>query len=72
VAFLAARNIKPNGTLKWGLKRSSNFMRSVDMWIWALFFTRACAPLHWANVLHVLLICVVFLFGSVVERAGSR
>ena len=44
LAFLAARNITPNGGLNWGLKRFFDFMRSVDMLIWALFFTRAFGP----------------------------
>ena len=44
LAFLAARNITPNGALNWGLKRFFDFMRSVDMLIWALFFTRAFGP----------------------------
>lgn len=44
LAFLAARNITPNAALNWGLKRFFDFMRSVDMLIWALFFTRAFGP----------------------------
>jgi phosphonate transport system permease protein len=44
LAFLAARNITRNGALNWGLKRFFDFMRSVDMLIWALFFTRAFGP----------------------------
>jgi phosphonate transport system permease protein len=44
LAFLAARNITPNRPLNWGLKRFFDFMRSVDMLIWALFFTRAFGP----------------------------
>jgi phosphonate transport system permease protein len=44
LAFFAARNITPNGALNWTLKRFFDFMRSVDMLIWALFFTRAFGP----------------------------
>lgn len=44
LAFLAARNITANGTVNWLLKRFFDFMRSVDMLIWALFFTRAFGP----------------------------
>jgi phosphonate transport system permease protein len=44
LAFLAARNITRNGVLNWGLKRFFDFLRSVDMLIWALFFTRAFGP----------------------------
>jgi phosphonate transport system permease protein len=44
LAFLAARNITPNGVLNWSLKRFFDFLRSVDMLIWALFFTRAFGP----------------------------
>lgn len=43
-AFLAARNITPNRLLNQGLKRAFDFLRSVDMLIWALFFTRAFGP----------------------------
>ncbi|TIT48376.1 MAG: ABC transporter permease, partial [Mesorhizobium sp.] len=38
------RNITPSGVLSQGLKRFFDFMRSVDMLIWALFFTRAFGP----------------------------
>ena len=41
LAFFAARNITPSGLLGQVLKRFFDFMRSVDMLIWALFFTRA-------------------------------
>jgi phosphonate transport system permease protein len=44
LAFFAARNITPSGTLSQVLKRFFDFMRSVDMLIWALFFTRAFGP----------------------------
>lgn len=44
LAFLAARNITPNLLLNQGLKRFFDFTRSVDMLIWALFFTRAFGP----------------------------
>jgi phosphonate transport system permease protein len=44
LAFLAARNITPNGIVNQTLKRLFDFLRSVDMLIWALFFTRAFGP----------------------------
>ena len=44
LAFFAARNITPSGLLSHVLKRFFDFMRSVDMLIWALFFTRAFGP----------------------------
>jgi phosphonate transport system permease protein len=44
LAFLAARNITPSGTLNQVLKRFFDFLRSVDMLIWALFLTRAFGP----------------------------
>jgi len=44
LAFFAARNITPSGMLSQVLKRFFDFMRSVDMLIWALFFTRAFGP----------------------------
>ncbi len=44
LAFFAARNITPSGLLSQVLKRFFDFMRSVDMLIWALFFTRAFGP----------------------------
>jgi phosphonate transport system permease protein len=44
LAFFAARNITPNRLLNQVLKRFFDFMRSVDMLIWALFFTRAFGP----------------------------
>lgn len=44
LAFFAARNITPNTLTNQILKRSFDFLRSVDMLIWALFFTRAFGP----------------------------
>ena len=44
LAFFAARNITPSGLMSHVLKRFFDFMRSVDMLIWALFFTRAFGP----------------------------
>ncbi len=44
LAFLAARNITRNVVLNQVLKRAFDFLRSVDMLIWALFFTRAFGP----------------------------
>jgi phosphonate transport system permease protein len=44
LAFLAARNITPSTVLNQVLKRGFDFLRSVDMLIWALFFTRAFGP----------------------------
>lgn len=44
LAFLAARNITPSRIANQALKRLFDFMRSVDMLIWALFFTRAFGP----------------------------
>ena len=44
LGFLAARNITQNAPLNWLLKRLFDFLRSVDMSIWALFFTRAFGP----------------------------
>ena len=44
LSFLAARNITPNLLLNQSLKRFFDFLRSVDMLIWALFFTRAFGP----------------------------
>jgi phosphonate transport system permease protein len=44
LAFMAARNITPSGALNMALKRGFDFMRSVDMLIWALFLTRAFGP----------------------------
>ena len=47
LAFIAARNITPNRAVNWTMKRLFDFTRSVDMLIWALFFTRASAPVRW-------------------------
>ena len=44
LAFLAARGIAPSRLLGGTLKRVFDFLRSVDMLIWALFFTRAFGP----------------------------
>ena len=44
LAFAAARNITPNRFVNQVAKRSFDFLRSVDMLIWALFFTRAFGP----------------------------
>ncbi len=44
LSFLAARNITRNRLINTATKRSFDFLRSVDMLIWALFFTRAFGP----------------------------
>ena len=44
LAFIAARSITPNRTANWIMKRSFDFLRSIDMLIWALFFTRGFGP----------------------------
>lgn len=44
LAFIAARNITMNRAANWGMKRLFDFLRSVDMLIWALFFTRSFGP----------------------------
>src|SRR5690606_12812125 len=44
LAFIAARNITPNRAANWLMKRSFDFLRSIDMLIWALFFTRSFGP----------------------------
>nr|WP_284387976.1 phosphonate ABC transporter, permease protein PhnE [Devosia yakushimensis] len=44
LAFIAARNITLNGTANWLMKRTFDFLRSIDMLIWALFFTRGFGP----------------------------
>jgi len=44
LAFIAARNITPNVFANQITKRFFDFLRSVDMLIWALFFTRAFGP----------------------------
>ena len=44
IAFIAARNITRNRPANWATKRLFDFLRSIDMLIWALFFTRAFGP----------------------------
>ncbi len=44
LSFLAARNILHNKPVNQLVKRFFDFQRSVDMFIWALFFTRAFGP----------------------------
>ncbi len=44
LAFIAARNITANRTANWAMKRLFDFLRSIDMLIWALFFTRGFGP----------------------------
>ncbi|PSJ57320.1 phosphonate ABC transporter, permease protein PhnE [Pseudaminobacter soli (ex Li et al. 2025)] len=44
LAFIAARNITPSFLANQATKRFFDFLRSVDMLIWALFFTRAFGP----------------------------
>jgi phosphonate transport system permease protein len=44
LSFLAARNISRNRPMNQLTKRFFDFLRSVDMLIWALFFTRAFGP----------------------------
>lgn len=44
LSFIAARNITRNKPLNQATKRFFDFLRSVDMLIWALFFTRAFGP----------------------------
>ena len=44
LAFIAARNITMSKTSNWMMKRFFDFLRSVDMLIWALFFTRSFGP----------------------------
>ncbi len=44
LAFAAARNITRSRTVNQVAKRLFDFLRSVDMLIWALFFTRAFGP----------------------------
>lgn len=44
LAFIAARNITANRPANWFMKRFLDFIRSVDMLIWALFFTRGFGP----------------------------
>ncbi len=44
LAFIAARNITSNRVANWLMKRTFDFVRSIDMLIWALFFTRSFGP----------------------------
>lgn len=44
LAFIAARTITPNRAANWLMKRSFDLLRSIDMLIWALFFTRGFGP----------------------------
>ena len=44
LAFIAARTITPNRAANWFMKRAFDFLRSIDMLIWALFFTRGFGP----------------------------
>ncbi|QDZ09549.1 phosphonate ABC transporter, permease protein PhnE [Devosia ginsengisoli] len=44
LAFVAARTITPNRAANWLMKRGFDFLRSIDMLIWALFFTRGFGP----------------------------
>ncbi|MGD9914008.1 MAG: phosphonate ABC transporter, permease protein PhnE [Rhizobiaceae bacterium] len=44
LAFMAARNITRSRVVNQVTKRLFDFLRSVDMLIWALFFTRAFGP----------------------------
>ena len=44
LAFIAARSITPNRAANWLMKRLFDFIRSIDMLIWALFFTRGFGP----------------------------
>ena len=44
LSFIAARNITPNRLANQLFKRAFDFLRCVDMLIWALFFTRAFGP----------------------------
>ena len=44
LAFIAARNITRLRPVNWLMKRTFDFLRSIDMLIWALFFTRGFGP----------------------------
>ncbi|HEV2518884.1 MAG TPA: phosphonate ABC transporter, permease protein PhnE [Devosia sp.] len=44
LSFIAARNITRSRTANWLMKRAFDFLRSVDMLIWALFFVRGFGP----------------------------
>lgn len=41
LAFLAARNFTPSGTLRFLVRRLFDFVRGIDMLIWSLIFIRA-------------------------------
>jgi phosphonate transport system permease protein len=41
LAFLAARNFTPSGTLRFIVRRVFDFLRGIDMLIWSLIFIRA-------------------------------
>ena len=53
LSFLAARNITRNKVANQAVKRFFDFLRSVDMLIWALFFTRAFGPGPLAGLLAI-------------------
>lgn len=44
LSFIAARSITPNRAVNWLMKRTFDFLRSIDMLIWALVFTRGFGP----------------------------
>ena len=44
LAFIAARNVTRSRPANWLMKRAFDFLRSIDMLIWALFFTRGFGP----------------------------
>jgi phosphonate transport system permease protein len=44
LAFIAARNITRSRPVNWLMKRTFDLLRSIDMLIWALFFTRGFGP----------------------------
>ena len=44
LAFVAARSITRSRLANWLMKRGFDFLRSIDMLIWALFFTRSFGP----------------------------
>ena len=41
LAFLAARNFSPSGTVRFLIRRMFDFLRGIDMLIWSLIFIRA-------------------------------
>ncbi|WP_455873391.1 phosphonate ABC transporter, permease protein PhnE [Rhizobium yanglingense] len=55
LSFIAARNIFRNRPANQLTKRFFDFLRSVDMLIWALFFTRAFGPGPLAGISAILL-----------------